>query len=79
MALYVKVLRYNIAMLDDLKQLVHKHWGFVSFRPLQEDAMRAVLDGRDSLIVLPTGGGKSFFKPRSLGLALPTLVAGFMI
>src|SRR5207237_2630409 len=29
------------------------------FRPLQEPAMRAVLEGRDSLVVLPTGGGKS--------------------
>ncbi len=46
-------------MLDELKQLVLKHWGHPTFRPLQEDAMRAVLDGRDSLLVLPTGGGKS--------------------
>src|ERR1043166_4701854 len=46
-------------MLDPLKELVLKHWGFATFRPLQEDAMRAVLDGRDSLLVLPTGGGKS--------------------
>src|SRR6266513_5671534 len=46
-------------MLDDLKQLVLKHWGHPTFRPLQEDAMRAVLDSRDSLLVLPTGGGKS--------------------
>jgi ATP-dependent DNA helicase RecQ len=46
-------------MMDKLKQLVQKHWGFATFRPLQEDAMRAVLEGRDSLLVLPTGGGKS--------------------
>src|SRR5437773_5975813 len=46
-------------MLDDLKQLIQKHWGFATLRPLQEDAMRAMLDGRDSLLVLPTGGGKS--------------------
>src|SRR5437667_10575750 len=46
-------------MLNQLKQLVHKHWGFATFRPLQEEAMKAVLDGRDSLLVLPTGGGKS--------------------
>src|SRR5476651_1613169 len=46
-------------MLDDLKKLVQQHWGFATFRPLQEDAMRAALDGRDSLLVLPTGGGKS--------------------
>src|SRR5438094_6943780 len=47
------------AMMDELKKLVLKHCGFASFRPLQEDAMRAVLDGRDSLLVMPTGGGKS--------------------
>lgn len=45
--------------LDALKAVVSKHWGYNSFRPLQEDAMRAVLGGRDSLVVLPTGGGKS--------------------
>ena len=45
--------------IDDLKKLIQRHWGFPSFRPLQEPAMRAVLDGRDSVVVLPTGGGKS--------------------
>src|SRR5262249_13890409 len=39
--------------------VIERHWGFRSLRPLQEQAMRAVLDGRDSLVVLPTGGGKS--------------------
>jgi ATP-dependent DNA helicase RecQ len=34
-------------------------WGFSSFRPLQREAMAAVLGGRDSLVILPTGGGKS--------------------
>jgi ATP-dependent DNA helicase RecQ len=34
-------------------------WGFSDFRPLQREAMQAVLEGRDSLVVLPTGGGKS--------------------
>jgi ATP-dependent DNA helicase RecQ len=45
--------------LSNLKELIARHWGFRDFRPLQETAMRAVLDGRDSLVVLPTGGGKS--------------------
>jgi ATP-dependent DNA helicase RecQ len=44
---------------DDLRAAVARHWGFGSLRPLQEQAMRAALDGRDSLVVLPTGGGKS--------------------
>jgi ATP-dependent DNA helicase RecQ len=34
-------------------------WGYPAFLPLQAEAVRAVLDGRDSLVVLPTGGGKS--------------------
>jgi ATP-dependent DNA helicase RecQ len=45
--------------IDDLKEIIQRHWGFPSFRPLQERAMQAVLDGRDSVVVLPTGGGKS--------------------
>src|ERR1700694_3818287 len=43
----------------DLTAVIERHWGFRSFRPLQEQAMRAVLEGRDSLVVLPIGGGKS--------------------
>src|ERR671922_2809333 len=46
-------------MLDQLKDVIARLWGFGELRPLQEPAMRAVLDGRDSLVVLPTGGGKS--------------------
>jgi ATP-dependent DNA helicase RecQ len=45
--------------IDSLKEIIAKHWGFPTFRPLQEQAMRAVLEGKDSLVVLPTGGGKS--------------------
>src|SRR5947209_7532547 len=45
--------------MDKLKHVIVQHWGFRAFRPLQDRAMRAVLDGRDSLVVMPTGGGKS--------------------
>src|SRR5689334_1039917 len=44
---------------EQLKAVIQETWGFRSLRPLQERAMRAVLDGRDSLVVMPTGGGKS--------------------
>src|SRR5262245_65241311 len=44
---------------NDLREILQRYWGYAEFRPLQREAMQAVLDGRDSLIVLPTGGGKS--------------------
>src|SRR5260370_32111019 len=58
------------AGLDDLLAVVRRHWGFDTLRPLQAAAMRTVLDGRDSLLVLPTGGGKS------LCYQAPALVRG---
>jgi ATP-dependent DNA helicase RecQ len=45
--------------LDDLRAAVAKTWGFRELRPFQQEAMSAILDRRDSLVVLPTGGGKS--------------------
>ena len=45
--------------MSDLSAILEKYWGYDSFRPLQREAMDAVLAGRDSLVVLPTGGGKS--------------------
>jgi ATP-dependent DNA helicase RecQ len=45
--------------LQSLMATIERHWGYRSLRPLQEHAMRAVIAGRDSLLVLPTGGGKS--------------------
>ena len=42
-----------------LRDVLHRVWGFSDFRPLQREAMHTVMDGRDSLTVLPTGGGKS--------------------
>ena len=44
---------------DALAAVLRRVWGHATFRPLQREAMRAVLAGRDSLVVLPTGGGKS--------------------
>lgn len=43
----------------ELRDAIAHHWGIHDLRPLQEPAMQAVLSGRDSLVVMPTGGGKS--------------------
>jgi ATP-dependent DNA helicase RecQ len=43
----------------DLLAAVRRYWGYSELRPLQEQAIRAGLERRDSLVVMPTGGGKS--------------------
>ncbi len=64
----------------DIHQILLKYWGFSAFRPLQEEIIVSVLSGKDTLALLPTGGGKSvcFQVP---GLALPgiTLVISPLI
>src|SRR5436190_19919771 len=44
---------------DPVLDVVERTWGFTSLLPLQRQAIDAVLAGRDSLLVVPTGGGKS--------------------
>lgn len=43
----------------ELHGILKRAWGYDTFRPLQRAAIDAVLGGRDSVVVLPTGGGKS--------------------
>jgi Superfamily II DNA helicase len=45
--------------LDEARATLRARFGFPDFRPGQERAVASVLAGRDTLVVLPTGGGKS--------------------
>ena len=49
----------STAELTQAEKVLRDVWGYDAFRPLQENSIRCVLDRRDSLTVLPTGGGKS--------------------
>lgn len=60
--------------LDDARTVLRDRWGYPSFRPGQEEILESVLEGRDVLGVLPTGGGKS------LCYQLPSLLTdGFVL
>ena len=45
--------------IEQCRKILTRFWGFTSFRPLQEEIIRSVAEGRDTLALMPTGGGKS--------------------
>ncbi len=45
--------------MNNPSQILEKHWGFLNFLPMQEEIISSVLDGKDTIALLPTGGGKS--------------------
>jgi ATP-dependent DNA helicase RecQ len=49
----------NPASTVNIAEILKQHWGFGAFRPLQEEIIHSVLRGKDTLALLPTGGGKS--------------------
>ncbi len=64
----------------DLTTALHRYFGFSSFREKQEDVVRRVLSGRDTLAIMPTGAGKSLcYQLAAMLLPAPTLVISPLI
>ena len=60
-------LQKRTQMSELTRAVLVKYWGYPSFRPMQEDIVDSVIDGRDTLALLPTGGGTSIcFQVRRL-------------
>ncbi|NOX60274.1 MAG: RecQ family ATP-dependent DNA helicase, partial [Planctomycetes bacterium] len=65
---------------DPIRSVVKQYWGYDSLRPLQHEAMSAGIAGRDALVVLPTGGGKSLcYQAPALLRDQPTVVVSPLI
>ena len=61
--------------MRDIHEILREYWGYETFRPLQEEIIRAVTGGRDTLALMPTGGGKSLtYQVSGLALGGLTLV-----
>ena len=57
---------------DKIFEVLKRYWGFTEFRPVQERIIRSAMAGRDTLALMPTGGGKSLTY-QVPGLAQPGL------
>src|SRR3954454_2307086 len=64
----------------DLRRKLRDHFGFRRFRPGQEAVVQAAMEGRDTLVVMPTGSGKSLcFQLPALALKGTTIVVSPLI
>jgi ATP-dependent DNA helicase RecQ len=45
--------------VSELVSILSKYWGYASFRPLQVEALQMILSGRDAMVIMSTGSGKS--------------------
>lgn len=48
-----------MATIEQAREVLKHKFGFDKFRPLQQEAIQAYLDGKDTMVLMPTGGGKS--------------------
>ncbi|MBX3163919.1 MAG: RecQ family ATP-dependent DNA helicase [Bacteroidetes bacterium] len=65
----------NTSIKQNIHHILKKHWNYDTFRPLQEEIILSVLSKKDTLALLPTGGGKSLcFQVSGLVLGGTTLV-----
>ena len=64
-----KLQKKSLAKLEEIRGILSRFWGYKEFRPLQEEIIFSVLEGRDTLALMPTGGGKSItFQVPSLAM-----------
>ncbi|WP_251619935.1 RecQ family ATP-dependent DNA helicase [Odoribacter lunatus] len=67
--------------MTEIKDILKQYWGYDGFRSLQEEIIRSVLEGHDTLALMPTGGGKSLtyqiatLAREGLGLVITPLIA----
>ena len=65
---------------EELKRRLREHFGFRRFRPGQEQAVQAAMEGRDTIVIMPTGSGKSLcFQLPALALDGTTVVVSPLI
>jgi len=58
---YFQHIEFNrsINLMESPSSILQQYWGYQTFRPLQEEIITNILEGKDTLALLPTGGGKS--------------------